>query len=434
MADVLSAFRPAAAGILEGAFFFLMIRRQKYTGKPKFFVFAILGVCLLFAFLQIEILHQFLDLFLRLAVCVPLLYFLYHIPLRRSFFLALVFYLAISVCKSLLARPILLGFGFDLTVFTSASPANSWIWAFFTALLECGAVLLIRRFLSTEKSQDIPAVQLLIALISCVIYMLMRQLLRNYSRLNLSLGSPDITLAMLALCIATLALALFSENYFLSSRRKSEIEKLEKLLDLQCKNYLQRNEAEDRVREMYHDIKHHLQCIQNITTNSEVRAYAQSIQSRISQYGQFFHTGNRIFDIVLHEKTVQAEQDGIQLQVYTAFDSLDFLEPADLCAIFSNALDNALEAAAQISGERVVQVRVTTLAGCIAICIENPFVGELHKKGDRLLTKKADSTAHGYGLLSIAHSVEKYGGDFSIRTEDGKFTLSIAIPHPRLSS
>ena len=79
-------------------------------------------------------------------------------------------------------------------------------------------------------------------------------------------------------------------------------------------------------------------------------------------------------------------------------------------------------------------MRVTTLAGCIAICIENPFVGELHKKGDRLLTKKADSTAHGYGLLSIAHSVEKYGGDFFICSEDGKFTLSIAIPHPLLSS
>lgn len=431
MTDIASIIRPALSGLGEMALFFAMVHRQKHNGRRGLLTLSVALTGALFALLQIVILSQPIDLFLRLLVCVPTLYYLYGIPLKRSFFLTLVFYLVTSVCKSLLSRPILLGFGFDLTAFTAISAINSWIWALFTFALECGAILLARRFLSTEKSQDIPTVQLLIALLSCVTYMLTRELLRHYSRLNLALGGLDITFAMLALCTATLVVALFSENYFISSRRKQEIETLENLLDLQCENYLHRNEAEDRVREMYHDIKHHLQCIQNISDNSQVQSYVDSINARISQYEQFFRTGNRILDIVLHEKTLQAERNGIRLQVYAAVDSLDFLDAVDLCAILSNALDNALEATMQVhDAERVVHVRIMTVSGCLTIKVENPYSGTLRRENGRLLTSKDNPSMHGLGLISIAHSVEKYGGDYSIRAQDGVFVLSIAIPQP----
>ena len=43
-------------------------------------------------------------------------------------------------------------------------------------------------------------------------------------------------------------------------------------------------------------------------------------------------------------------------------------------------------------------------------------------------TSKDDTTYHGFGVLSIRHTAEKYGGTMSIRTDQNRFRLDILIP------
>jgi hypothetical protein len=44
------------------------------------------------------------------------------------------------------------------------------------------------------------------------------------------------------------------------------------------------------------------------------------------------------------------------------------------------------------------------------------------------MTTKPHKEYHGYGIRSISHITEKYGGTLSIQTQNGIFKLIILIP------
>ena len=63
---------------------------------------------------------------------------------------------------------------------------------------------------------------------------------------------------------------------------------------------------------------------------------------------------------------------------------------------------------------------------------ENFFEGEIEFQSELPVTTKQDKRFHGYGMRSMQKTVEKYGGNMSIVTEDGIFNLNITIPIPQI--
>ena len=100
--------------------------------------------------------------------------------------------------------------------------------------------------------------------------------------------------------------------------------------------------------------------------------------------------------------------------------------------MFGNALDNAIES---VMKEADVSKRVIQAAGYrekdfalirIRNYCENPpaLVDGLPK------TSKEDQNYHGFGLLSIRSTAQKYGGDISVETGVHYFSLQILLPLP----
>ncbi|MCI8401458.1 MAG: sensor histidine kinase [Lachnospiraceae bacterium] len=428
--------RLAVMGAAEAALFFLFMKKQKCERGKGWLWGGALLLSAVYIPLQMIILHSLSDLTLRLLAGVLLTRFLYSLAWRRSCFLCLLFYLTIGVSKSLLSRPILLGFGFDLAVYVDGSKWRQWGLSLATMVLEAFVVWVCARNVFVEKEEDTPALQLMSALSSCATYIITRQVLRSYSADNMSLGGWEITAAMFALCIATLLIALFSEYYFISVRRRTQIQKLEQLLHMQYVNFEHQQEADEAVRQMYHDIRNHLNCIRNMSPGREVESYVENICREISEHERFFRTGNHVLDIILREKTLLAGRKGISLQVYTDFETMDFMEAMDICAVFANALDNAIEATQKVQeqAERMIRIKIRTMSRCLAVKIVNPCVTKLHRENGRLLTSKPDRENHGLGLASLEHSLNKYEGEWEIREEGGIFTLTILIPVPEKAS
>ena len=53
----------------------------------------------------------------------------------------------------------------------------------------------------------------------------------------------------------------------------------------------------------------------------------------------------------------------------------------------------------------------------------------LHLKSDQLpSTTKQNAGYHGYGLKSIQHAAQKYGGSMTLHAKDHWFTLQVLIP------
>lgn len=419
-------------GIAEAGLFFLFMNKQKPARRKGWLWSCFLLLAAVYIPLQITIARPMVDLVLRLLAGVVFVRFLYRLPWKRATFLCVLFYLAVGVSKSLLSRPILLGFAPTLLGLIDSHPLGRWGQTLAIIGLEALVVWICTRFISVEKQEDTPTLQLLTALLSCGTYMVTRQVLRGYSADNSALGGWEITVSMMALCVGTLLLTLFSEYYFISLRRKAEIRKLEVLLQAQYSNYLERQEADNAVRQMYHDIRNHLNCIRGMAPGSQVETYVEDICRGIAQHERFFKTGNNVLDIILRDKTLTAERCGISLQVYTNFETMDFMDAMDICAIFANALDNAIEAAQKLSmeGERTIRIKILTKSNCLVVKVTNPYETEPIMENGRLLTSKADKENHGLGLASLEHSLNKYGGEWEVQAEAGIFCLTILIPIP----
>lgn len=88
------------------------------------------------------------------------------------------------------------------------------------------------------------------------------------------------------------------------------------------------------------------------------------------------------------------------------------MDVADICTIFGNALDNAIEYEQKIADKekRLIHVSVFSQKGFLMIRFENYFEGTLMFEGDLPITTKKDSFYHGYGLKSIRYAVQKYKG------------------------
>ena len=102
----------------------------------------------------------------------------------------------------------------------------------------------------------------------------------------------------------------------------------------------------------------------------------------------------------------------------------------DICSIFGNALDNAIECEMKIpeKEKRLIHVTVSRQKSFLILRFENYYEEELQYKEGSLITTKKEKEYHGYGLKSIWYTVNKYEGAVSIDTKDNWFDLKILIP------
>ena len=81
------------------------------------------------------------------------------------------------------------------------------------------------------------------------------------------------------------------------------------------------------------------------------------------------------------------------------------------------------------SDRRVIGLRIHAAGEMITVCLQNPYADVPEFGADGLpVTTKADVDHHGFGMKSMAYTVEKYGGDLSVVAREGMFRLNILLP------
>ena len=175
-----------------------------------------------------------------------------------------------------------------------------------------------------------------------------------------------------------------------------------------------------------HDLKHLLLAVRDVIDPAEY----SSMMEMINSYGAEIHTDNEVLDVIFQEKNFQCRKRGIQFTCIIDGTAVDFMGTTDQYILFGNLLDNAIEAVSQLPEGEVKNIQVTVRRdkGFVIITTENGYAGELQWDEGRLRTSKKDKQSHGYGILSIERIVHKYGGRYSISTEDQIFAMNIVMP------
>lgn len=214
------------------------------------------------------------------------------------------------------------------------------------------------------------------------------------------------------------------------SRLEQEMDTISQLRSKERAQYEQSRENIELINIKCHDLKRQIEVYErrgDALTTTEL----DEIKNAIAIYDTSVKTGNDTLDTVLTERSLYCERHGIKLSCIVDGAKLSFMTVGDICSLFGNAIENAIEAVSQLQRpeDRMISFIVREQWGMLAITIDNYYAGKLHFEDGLPATTKQDTRYHGYGLKSIRLLVEKYGGEMTV-SADEMFHLAILLPLP----
>ena len=156
---------------------------------------------------------------------------------------------------------------------------------------------------------------------------------------------------------------------------------------------------------------------------------AYTFVKRALQAGKSVSTSNKAL-VAKHGSELMeiAKEKNIRLTMDLKLKKELNIQPADWCAIFGNALDNAIEACEKVEkGKRFINVVASCAGSLLKIKIENAMQGSLNTNGNVLETTKKRKEYHGFGLKNIEKTVQRYDGIMELTTEKGTFIMQILL-------
>ncbi len=176
-----------------------------------------------------------------------------------------------------------------------------------------------------------------------------------------------------------------------------------------------------------HDIQRHVNALKTLVKEksngdnylADLSETAKKLQPRIKNQ-------NEILEIILNTAASRCEKENIQLDMDIEDFSMSFMSDMDITTIFSNLLDNAIDACMELEDERRIEIVLCQKMGLTALRIANSCVSSNNAVLKKWHSTKKNHT--GIGLNNVEKAVEKYEGVVSVKTAPKIFQVSVTLP------
>lgn len=215
---------------------------------------------------------------------------------------------------------------------------------------------------------------------------------------------------------------------------EKEMNAIQRALKSQYQQYRGMQDSIEFIHIKCHDLKHQIAGLRAAQGQEERKEWLDTLEKEVDIYQSFQRTGNAVLDTILTGKILQCKKNDIRITSVIDGQLLNMLHVTDICTIFGNALDNAIESVCMIQEpeKRLIHLSVNSYKNFVGIMVENYCENVFAvEKGKLPNTTKSDTENHGYGMKSIRFAVEHYGGSMSWSAEDNWFKLSILIPQKK---
>lgn len=218
------------------------------------------------------------------------------------------------------------------------------------------------------------------------------------------------------------------ERLAVQSKKLYDQLQAKKQLKMQVEHMEEMMAKQREIRRFKHDLSNQLLVLKNYLDSGNIREGSEYL-ARLTQSFEktilLIDTGNSALDTMLSAKKTFAESKGIDFKMKVQIPMQLLIEPIDLCVIFGNALDNAIEACERVEkGEKVIDCFLLQQDQALFCKIVNtaPFGTK-----NNFSTQKDDVLNHGFGLENIKAVLAKYDTVPIIEQEDDRFSLSFII-------
>lgn len=190
---------------------------------------------------------------------------------------------------------------------------------------------------------------------------------------------------------------------------RQEIQMLEKGYEQVLKGYREKSI-------LMHDVRNHLRTIQTMLSENskeECQSYIAQLAGEMPKKWSMVWTNHKILDLVLNMKFHEAE--AAQIKVRCQSDDLSglVLDSVEICALFANLLDNAVEANVRCPEgmERKIELQCKKQGSILIVAVSNPVPDSSQAAEGLFRTEKQDKNLHGFGMFSIERVLRHHGGN-----------------------
>ncbi len=244
---------------------------------------------------------------------------------------------------------------------------------------------------------------------------------RFENRTYVALRQAGNYFSILCCCIVL----LLASKAIVENELLQEVEYLKYSIRQSEKQYHMSKDTIEAINIKCHDMKYKLAALaaKGGIPSEEIK----ELYDDISLYDSNTETGNPLLNVLITEKSLYCEQNGINLSCMINGEELGFIEDGDLYCLFGNIIDNAIEAVKGIEEKerRIINLSVKAKDGMLLVQEDNYFNGSRTFKDGLPATTKDDKSSHGFGMRSIKMIVKKYGGEITATTRGDIFCLNI---------
>ncbi len=180
-----------------------------------------------------------------------------------------------------------------------------------------------------------------------------------------------------------------------------------------------------------HDWKNHMLVMQGLLEQGkaeEAKVYFEGLSEQEINKTDKIITGNETVDMILAAKWFDMQEKGISFSYDGNLQGLSYMKPADICIIFSNLLDNAVEAAEKCEKDKFIAMEVKENTNHCMVILQNSMRGTVVQKEDVFITTKEDKIQHGIGLSNVRNTVGIYQGEIVFDIQKNLFNVKLIFP------
>ena len=183
---------------------------------------------------------------------------------------------------------------------------------------------------------------------------------------------------------------------------------------------------EEITRKQRHDLRHQLVVIKELAgdTNPTLTEYLDSLIHSIPHAPKKYCENKAVNSIISHYGAICASES-ISLETkLNVPESEDSVLDNDLCLVFGNLIENAIEACRRLDNDGCfIRLSADIRYKTLIITMDNSFDGHFKIRDGKYLSSKRND--FGIGLSSIQSVAQKYGGDTEFVAKNGVFQSSL---------
>ncbi len=224
--------------------------------------------------------------------------------------------------------------------------------------------------------------------------------------------------ALILLCLNVLIFYIYVKlTDDLQLRRMTSV--YEQQLEL-CERHQQEREISTlQLRDIKHNMKNNLISILAYAEQKKCEKIIEFVNDIMEDGGLSISTivnsGNIVIDSLIGYWYEIAKKKDIDFSINLSVPMKMDFKGADICLILGNLLENAVEAAEKVKGNKYIKIQMKYDKNNLLIFLMNSYQGKLIKTKDKnLKSTKSDAGNHGVGLPSVYRAVAKYYGTVNI--------------------